>query len=465
MSLFSAINTSLSGLQAVTTQMQIVANNIANAGQEGFTRKSTIQSPTVLSGEGGGVQISGFVRATDPALTASIHTASSDAGMRTTQDRYLQQVQTILGATNGNNPPLTEAMAQFAASWRQLAAAPESNVRQNQVVQTASNLVATLRSISGAVESLDRQARAEVNSTLTDLNSDLQGIVDLNQKITAAIAAGQSPSNLEDARDQLIQKVSEVMNVTVLPRNQGQIALYTTGGYALLDGPAQSFSYDGATVTSALDPSMSLNDVLTGGKLEALVNFRADSSPTSPSVDPAAEVIRKLRSQLDLVASALTTSSAGPPETFAYAYANATTGTGEATSIFSGSTRTTLAVNANLLDGSETIKIASASDVADTFNDSSRSFTADGLSITGASYETMTASIMTFFQQSASTAAQLSATSSQQQDYLKQRLANQTGVNVDTETVALTTLQNAYSASAHVIAVIQQMFAALEAIA
>jgi len=463
MSLFSALNVSLSGLQAATTQMQLVANNIANAGQEGYTRKSIIQSAVTLGTEGGGTIVSGYTRATDDTLQETLNDAASDAGLRDAQNEYLQQVENLLDSVNSTSPALSSAISKFASAWRQMSAEPESNVQQQQVIQAASNLASTVRKIAASIESLDRQAHDDINTTISDLNANLASIVDLNVKISQAVSAGQSAGNLEDERDRLVQEVASVMNVTIMQRPQGQIALYTPGGYTLVDGAAQAFEYNGTTVYTTGNPSLSLNNVLTGGRLEALINFRADSSPAAVSAEPTSEVIRKLRSQLDEVVTAFTEVSAGPPESFAYAYNNAVGEAGElADSFFTGADRMTFAVNTNLLDSSATVKTASATDVSDTFNSSGRSFSADGLNITGASYETLATNILTVFQQASTSIDQLNETASDLLDYLKQRYANQTGVNVDTETVALTTLQNAYAACAHVMAIIQEMFTILE---
>ena len=73
----------------------------------------------------------------------------------------------------------------------------------------------------------------------------------------------------------------------------------------------------------------------------------------------------------------------------------------------------------------------------------------------------LTSTILSNFQEAASTISALNTTASGQQSYLQQSLSNTTGVNVDTETVSLATLQNTYAASAHVISVINNMFATL----
>jgi flagellar hook-associated protein 1 FlgK len=301
---------------------------------------------------------------------------------------------------------------------------------------------------------------ADINSTLVDLNSNLINIRDLNKKISMGLGTGTDVSSLLDQRDLLVQEVCTVMNVTVMPRANEQIALYTPGGYMLIDGDSQSFSYDGTNVYAAGAPGIPLNTALTGGKLQALINFRATSTPSS--TDPATNVIQKLRSQANLIVSAFTTISAGPPASFAYAYDNATTNAGEAASIFTGTDTSSFAVNPNLLDGTEVIKLAGAAPVVDTFNDSTKTFTADGLNITSSSYQTLASSILTGFQQAATSIRALSTTASSQKDYLQQRLTNETSVNVDNEIVSLTTLQNTYAASAHVMQIINSLFDTLE---
>ncbi len=463
MSLFSSLSVALSGLQAATTQISLVANNISNATTEGYTTKTAATASVTLGNEGGGVRITGYRRATDTALFNALTDATSDASYRSAQEDYLQQVETILDCTDTSDPALASAMSEFASAWKELSAQPEDSVLQQQVIDAASNLVAQISNASSKIEALDRQITDDINTTITGLNSDLVNIADLNAKISQALMSGQSSSDLEDQRDTLIQEVAAVMNVTVMERANGQIALYTPGGYMLVEGTtARSFTYNGTDVTTTTNTALSLNDVLTGGSLEAMVDFRADGSPAAASTSGTGEVIRKLRDQLDLIVEAFTTSSAGPPETFAYAYANATGTAGEATYIFSGADRFTFEVNAALIDGSETIKTASATAVCETFDVSTRTFSADGLNVSNASYESLVTNILSCFQQAYSNIRSLSETASDQKDFLQESYANKTGVNVDAETVKLTILQNSYAASAHVMAVIQKMFDILE---
>jgi len=467
MSLESALTVSLSGLKAASTQLELTSSNISNASVAGYTKKSAILTSATLGSIGGGTEVSGFARSENTALFDTLTTATSDAGLRTKQDDYLQQVQDLLGTGSSDSPTLTADISAFVNSWTQLASTPESLVNKSQVVQDGVNLTDEVRRLSQKIESLDRQCNNEVSSTLSDLNGYLGQIRDLNAKISQAITSKLSAGDLEDQRDQLVLKVADMTGVTVLPRSNGEIALYTSTGYQLVDGSsARTLSYDGTNITDVSNPTFSLNSSLSGGSLQALVNFRATTTPASS--DPATSVIQKLRDQLDTVVSAFTdvTSTATSGElSFAGAYNAATaTGTELNTGFFTGTDRTNFYVNTALTNGSAQVKGDAASGVTDAMLDSTRTFTADGLTATSVSYSTYITSSYTSFQQAASNIATLKSSATQTSSYLQEKYSNETGVNVDQELINLVTFQNAYAASAHAMSVVKDLFVKLEAL-
>ncbi|MFA6279442.1 MAG: flagellar hook-associated protein FlgK [Bdellovibrionales bacterium] len=583
MSLTSALTISLSGIQAASTQLELTSSNISNAATTGYTAKQTTLASATLGSIGGGVKVVGFTRSENNALYTTLTKATSSASLRATQDTYLQQIQDILGTSQSDSPTLTVALSDFINAWKDLAASPESLVAKRQVVQDASTLVDEIQRIASETESLDRQCSNDIGNTISDLNSYLGQIKDLNQKISQATNSRLSSGDLQDQRDQLVLKVAQITGVTVLARDFGQIALYTATGYQLVDGSsARTFSFDGTNVTTTTNTGLSLNAALSGGSLEALVNFRATA--VTVSADPATNVIQKMRSQLDSIVSAftgLTTTATSGAISFATAYnslpdvtfaattltnaltftaassgslgnnititldndpvnignymatiTNGTTtevydnlsdgavpgthdvwtnlaaaiaggpstlvttavdGTGNldpttltlpsspayqltgghsnivpvqagelATDFFTGTNRTTFAVNEALLDGTATAKAAAASIVTDALLDATRVFSADGLAVASANYSSLVTSSLTTFQQAASNISTLKTTDENARAYLEEKFSNETGVNVDNELVNLTTLQNSYAASAHAMSVVKDLFTTLE---
>ncbi|MCL2468676.1 MAG: flagellar hook-associated protein FlgK [Alphaproteobacteria bacterium] len=580
----TALNIAISGIRTNATQLEQVASNISNAVTPGYTRKTVTTAPVVLGAAGSGVLITGFVRAENRAMFTTLSRATSTNGYFDGQNGYLQQVMDLLGISNTDNPTLSATLADFVNAWNNLAATPESQVNQRQVVNTATSFCVEVNRLANEVENLDRQCHAEIDSLLKEMNSYLEQIYDLNVKISQAQNAGLSSGDLQDQRDQIIMMISDITEVAVFERPSGQVALYTRGGYQLVDGAAvRAFSYDGTHVYGGSDPTLVLDNVLMGGRLQALVYFRAtapstvtaadvdaalvdvnnylaqiqtlntqivalggdatleadraalitqlqaiipvtattnpdfsvtlrglsntillqDNPPimanlafdgthvydtsnptvslnavlmggslgaqlsslggiTSVSTDGGTNVIQKLRSQLDEVVAIFTdvmTSATSGQDSFAAAYNNVIGVPGNLDAdFFVGTDRTTFRVNDALVNGSATLKIAAAQEVMDALVDSTRAFTADGISVVGASYSTFLTSSFISFQQAANNTGTLFTTANNLHAFMEKKFTDETGVNTDDELIKLVEFQHAYAASARVISTVREMF-------
>ncbi|MDD2325547.1 MAG: flagellar hook-associated protein FlgK, partial [Alphaproteobacteria bacterium] len=291
MTLAAALNISLSGIRTTSLQLEQTASNISNASSEGYTTKKINTTSASLGTIGGGVLVSGFSRSENAALFTTLSSATSDASYRATQDNYLQQVMDIWGTSSSDNPAISSVVADFINSWNTLSATPESQINQRQVVSDAEALCDEVQRLAGEVESLDRQCANDITSTIADLNSYLQQVQDFNIKIAQAENSGFSSGDQKDQRDQIVLKIAALMDVTVMERPNGQIALYSDSGYQLVDGATvRDFSYNGTIVTNSSNTSLSLNSALTGGKLQALIDFRADTSTSVTATNISASL-------------------------------------------------------------------------------------------------------------------------------------------------------------------------------
>jgi flagellar hook-associated protein 1 FlgK len=477
MSISGALTVALSGLQASTNAAQIISGNVANAQTPGYTAKTVNMSEVTNGTSLGGVQITGYSRASDAVLSATLNNATSSASYYSTQSGYMTQVQALLDSSD-NPPALSSALSNFQAAWSQFSASPSDNTLEKSVVSSAQALVQTIQSIGIATQTLETNVKNDLSTSVKTLNSDLAQVQVLNTQISTAIANNQPIVDLEDQRDTLVNQVSQYTNVTVLQRSNGQIALYTPGGSALLDGQAQTFSTnaDGTGVVNAVGGDVS--GILTGGTLQAQTDFLSSSGSAANGVS----VIDKLNSQLQNFTNLFTNSDAVGG--FANTYNSAATGSGELASSFFTVTNdpvtgmpdvSTLAVNAALVAGTSTVKAGSGTAVAAVFNatnaainmtttppTTSATFTSTGMTTTNQTFSGIATAILSGFQQAANTINNLSSTATTQQTYYQTTLSSETGVNTDTELVNLTNWENSYAASAHVITTIQQMMQTLQ---
>lgn len=453
MSLSSALSIALTGLQTSTAQIQLASSNISNANTPGYTEQSANLSSTAE----GGVEVASYASATSTTLQQALNTATASASYLSTQNGYMQQVQGILGS-NSNNPPLSAAMAQFAAAWTQLQASPEDPTVQETVVQAGVNLAQQVNSIASQVGTLQTQVQTDTQNTVNELNSDLASVASLNQQIVAATNDAQPTGALVDARNTAINQIASIANISVFQRNQGQVALYTPDGVSLLDGTPQTFSYNSGTGVVTNGNGLAVTNDLTGGSLQAELQFNATAA--TPSSSPGVNTIEKLNNQLtDLVAAF--TANSGSPQTFENAY-NPSGPTSDGFFTAAGNSPGLFAVNSALTADPTTLSDLTEDEVNQTANAFNTNFdftdAGAGLSLNSGTYTDLATTILSGFQQAANTISTQSQSATQQQTYYQTALSNATGVNVDDELVNLTTLQNSYAASAHVISTISEMF-------
>ncbi|MCL2473820.1 MAG: flagellar hook-associated protein FlgK [Alphaproteobacteria bacterium] len=474
MSLTAALSVALSGIKTSTTAAQIISGNIANAQTEGYTKKGLSLSAVSLGTDIGGVQISGYTRVTNAVLQRTLFNATSSEANLGMLNGYMMQIQSMLDST-GDPPALTSTLNNFQASLIKYSSDPSNEIIGRTVVAEANNFANTIRSISNQLATLERDAKSDMTTSVSELNVLLQQVQNINDKITATLALKQPIGNLQDERDVLISKIAEVASINVLERHNGQIAIYTNSGLALLDGQPQRFSVgvDGVTVMNAAGSDVTI--ALTGGKLQAITAFLSDTGE-----------IAQLKSQLqNLVLMFVAETPSG--NSFADVYNAAGIKPGELPDSFFKAVIdpdtglpniATFSVNPDLLNGTFSMKSTAATDLNNVLNstnaaiviipgtpptyDTSDTFQSIGLNVKTQTFSGITATILSGFQQIASSIQIRHESVATQKQYYSITLSNQTGVNTDEELINLTNWQNSYAASAHVVSVIQKMLDILQ---
>ena len=474
-SLTQALSIALSGLQTNQAQMAVASKNISNAQTPGYTAKTADLASVDYAASFGGVKVTGYERATNTALTINYNLATSSASYSSTQNTYMQQVQTILNSTS-SNPTLSVDVANFASAWNQYAAQPESSIQSENVLSSAQTLVNDIHVTATQIGTLKSTVQGNITDSLTTLNSYIQQIADVNKSIQIASTSGQPVGDFQDQLDTLVNQVSTIVHVTTQQRQNSQIAVYTPDGQLLVDGQsAQIFSYSGGHITDTNGANVTTS--MSGGSLQAALDFVDTSTSAAASATPGVGTIAKLQAQLSKLVDAFTNSSGGTPSPFATAFTAAVTASTAVGASQAGATvasafftvtnggngqpdPSTLAVTASLIANSSRLPQTSAQGIADSFN-SVANYTSSGLSAQSVTYTGLTTAILSTFQQTANTIQAQSTTATSQQTYYKTTLNNSVGVNIDSELASLVQFQNSYAASAHIISTINQMLSTL----
>ena len=254
MSISSALSSALTGLTATSRQAEVVASNVANASTPGYGRRGVSLSASVLGGTGQGVLVRGVTRQIDQFLINDRRGAQAAAGERDTRAGFLRQMEGIVGQP-GDPASLSARVAALDRALIEAASRPESGARLTTAVDAARQLAAGLNGASNAIQ--DERARADgaIGTAVGDLNSALGQVQVLNTQIRSFTGAGQDISALLDQRQQIVDRISGLVPLREVARDNNQIALMTTGGAVLLDGQASQFGF---TAVNTVVPEMTL---------------------------------------------------------------------------------------------------------------------------------------------------------------------------------------------------------------
>jgi flagellar hook-associated protein 1 FlgK len=290
MSLGVALNTAVTGLNAVQSALQIASNNVSNANTEGFTRKTVDTLPLLLSGAGVGVSLSNISRQVNDVLIRDMRNQLAEIGALKVNDEYFTRTQDLFG-TLDSNTSLTAAITDFGTAVQALEGSPDEPALQQQVIAKAEALTRQFNSVAKDVQTMRADADKSITDSITVVNTQLKNIQELNESIARASAIGDPTANLLDERDKAVATLAEHMQITTYTRPTGEIVIMTKGGRTLLDGSAPTLTH---TPAAAVDASVTyggggfdgimlngtdITSELTSGKIGALIAMRDTTLP------------------------------------------------------------------------------------------------------------------------------------------------------------------------------------------
>ncbi len=261
MTLSIALANALTGLRANTAQTELISNNVSNALTPGYTRRDLAISPVSLGGQGSGVRIDGVTRLSNAALTESTRLAEAAAGQRATIAEAMRRLSEVAGEP-GDGVGLASAADAFDSALSAAADTPESGQLLNVAVNAASGYSAAINRIAAEAMALRTETDTTISKQVAKINDTLTKIQSLNAEIKARTVVGADSSTLEDQRDQLINDISQMIPVKVVRREFNEVAIFSTNGQQLLDGKVFELGF---TPTPLVTPDKTLaNGALSG---------------------------------------------------------------------------------------------------------------------------------------------------------------------------------------------------------
>ena len=289
MAISSAFNIASGGLTASARMAEVVSSNLSNALTEGYAPREVNLSSGLL----GGVKIDGYTRISDPAILRDRRLGDADVGLQQRGAEALSQLEQTFGVA-GDSSGLVGRLAALEDALISGGSDPSSDQRLSTVLSSLAGVTAAIRSDADAIQQQRQDADKVIASDVNTLNETLKQIEKLNADFTRLVGSGHDPSPIIDARQNAIDKITSIVPVTEIDRGNGQVALYTKTGAALIDGKPATFGFapvgtivaDMTLGTGALSGVTLNGDPLDlgngygrmkGGSLEAAFTLRDDT--------------------------------------------------------------------------------------------------------------------------------------------------------------------------------------------
>jgi len=275
-------STGVSGLNAAQVALNTVGNNIANAGTDGYSREVVRQTERVVPQAarytvGNGVDVVAVERAYSSYLTQAVWTSNGNLQRATTYNDLAGTLNSMLSASGDLQGALDSLYGGFSTIGNP---ANDASARQ-AALGNASTVASVFNTLGTQFASQQTQINSQIGSTVASINTALDNIASLNQKIHESLGSS-TPNALLDQRDALVNTLSGYVGVTAVAQTDGTLSVYSSSGQALVSGNSAfklsvaNDAYD-ASRTNVFDSSgTDITTRLSGGTLGALLDYRAN---------------------------------------------------------------------------------------------------------------------------------------------------------------------------------------------
>ena len=299
---FYGLQTSLRGLLAQQRALDTTGHNIANASTAGYSRQEAVMAaaPALVIPQGAvqggagahigaGVDVLAYRRVRDTFLDLQYRAQATRLGEEAGRAQGLDRAELSLAEPSDDG--INKQLSEFWSAWADLANAADDPAARTSLLEKAGSLANAFGIVDSQLALVGEQA-AEEYATLTAAGGEIdqigQEIAALNDTIKRFVTAGDTPNDLMDQRDQLLDKLAAYGTTSVLRNPDGSVDV-TFGGAAapMIDAAGHHAEPLGASPGGRLGALKDLSTV-PGGLIDS---YRAELGAVAETLASAVNAI------------------------------------------------------------------------------------------------------------------------------------------------------------------------------
>lgn len=267
-STFFGLNIAASGMSTYNAGLTTTGHNISNIKTEGYTRQSVKQQAkeaislrTSYGMLGSGVIATDIVSARSDYYDTRYRQTNSIYGKYTTQSYYLKDIENYFYPKEAESGGVINSLTNFFTSLEYLTTSAMDTTKRTEVTGYAQTLAYHVEQTAIQLQELQQEVNMEIHATVQQINAYAAEIASLTKQINTIEVYGQTANDLRDQRALIIDKLSELANVTVTEKapadgNGTNQYIVTLGGGVLVD----TTRYNTLNLVTS-DAKVSQNDV------------------------------------------------------------------------------------------------------------------------------------------------------------------------------------------------------------
>ncbi len=285
---FAGIEMGKRSLMAQSSAINTAGHNISNADVEGFSRQRVqvrafdpIYRPDLTRENtpgqlGQGVTVQSVERIRDEMLDKRIVAQSNKESYWATREKYYTMIENIYNEPSDVSVRTT--MDKFWESWQELSQFPESTSARQGVVTRGESLINAIETKHTSLAGIGNLLNGDIEATVLQVNDFSKQIAALNTEIVKVKAMGDNPNDLLDRRDLLVEKLSQLINITTDTRDDDEFMVHVDGHILVQGKISRQFAVEPLVENNGYSKVIwadTENDAFfSGGTLGALIELR-----------------------------------------------------------------------------------------------------------------------------------------------------------------------------------------------
>jgi len=242
---FYGLDIGASALRAAQQMLDTAAHNVANANTPGYSRQvvSLVEAPPYtfpafnrsgLPGQiGSGVSVAAITRVRDNFLDLQVQAQTALKGEWDTRQQELAKVEAIF--PEPSDSALGSVISKYWSAWQDLASNPTSTAARTALTEQAASLAMEMNRDSTQLGMIAAGIDGQVSQRIGTVNDLAKQIASLNGQIQRVTITGDHANDLQDQREQLLEKLSAIVPATTMTQADGTLSVLV-GGTDLVNG-------------------------------------------------------------------------------------------------------------------------------------------------------------------------------------------------------------------------------------